>query len=358
MVAMIRRRRTQREIPFSFDSFLDVVANVVGIILRLILVAWVGGRSYHPTVTAAPPSIVQEETADATETPLPPDPLADNLDRHRRELTADRDRLADQVHQADEAKERRLLSDQALADAAARLQTLQAERTAAERSATDDGKDVKTAALSLPEIESRVRLVNAEIDGVKKSPSVKRSLRYQTPVSQPLQTEELFFECHAGRITLIDVGAMLEQVRRERDEKAKLLATQWQVEGMTGSVGAFRMHYMLERERGVVDGPGGGGPLPDTQFSYSIGWTAEPINGDRGETGDAALAAGSEFRRVVDGIDPKVTAVTIWVYADSFSLYRRLRDYLHDRDFVVAGRPLLEGMPIGSSRHGTASRGQ
>jgi len=78
--------------------------------------------------------------------------------------------------------------------------------------------------LSLPDIESRVRLVNAQIDGIKKLPSVKRSLRYQTPVSQPLQTEELFFECHAGRITLIDVGAMLEQVRRERDDKAKLLA--------------------------------------------------------------------------------------------------------------------------------------
>ena len=51
---MIRRRRTQREIPFSFDSFLDVVANVVGIILRLILVAWVGARSYHPTPGATP----------------------------------------------------------------------------------------------------------------------------------------------------------------------------------------------------------------------------------------------------------------------------------------------------------------
>ena len=31
---------------FSFDSFLDVVANVVGIIIRLILVVWVGARSY------------------------------------------------------------------------------------------------------------------------------------------------------------------------------------------------------------------------------------------------------------------------------------------------------------------------
>ena len=355
---MIRRRRTQREIPFSFDSFLDVVANVVGIILRLILVAWVGGRSYHPTIAVAPPVAVQEETADATEPPLPPDPITDDLDRHRRELTASRDRLLVQARQEDQAKERLSLSETELAAAAARAQTLQAERAVTERSASDNGKGVKTAALSLPEIESRVRLVNAQIDGIKKLPSVKRSLRYQTPVSQPLQTEELFFECHGGRITLIDVGAMLEQVRRERDEKAKLLATQWQIEGATAPVGAFRMRYTLERERGPVDGPGGAGPLPETQFSYSVGWMAEPINGDRGETGDAALAADSDFRKVVDGLDPKVTAVTIWVYADSFSLYRRLRDTLHERDFVVAGRPLLEGMPIGSSRHGTASRGQ
>ena len=60
----------------------------------------------------------------------------------------------------------------------------------------------------------------------------------------------------------------------------------------------------------------------------------------------------------MDALDPKITAVTFWVYPDSFPLYRRLRDYLHDRDFVVAGRPLPEGMAIGSSRHGTASRGQ
>src|SRR5262249_26138827 len=43
---MPRRRARSREIPFSFDSFLDVVANVVGIIIRLILVVWVSARSY------------------------------------------------------------------------------------------------------------------------------------------------------------------------------------------------------------------------------------------------------------------------------------------------------------------------
>ena len=41
-----RRRRPEKEIAFSFDSFLDLVANVVGIIIRLILVAWVGARTY------------------------------------------------------------------------------------------------------------------------------------------------------------------------------------------------------------------------------------------------------------------------------------------------------------------------
>src|SRR4051812_11631321 len=55
---MIRRRRPQRRIEFSFDSFLDVVANVVGIILRLILVAWVGARSYK-----GPPPPVAEQAA-------------------------------------------------------------------------------------------------------------------------------------------------------------------------------------------------------------------------------------------------------------------------------------------------------
>ena len=43
---MRRRRRPDKEIHFSFDSFLDVVANVVGIIIKLILVAWVGSRTY------------------------------------------------------------------------------------------------------------------------------------------------------------------------------------------------------------------------------------------------------------------------------------------------------------------------
>ena len=356
---MIRRRRTQREIPFSFDSFLDVVANVVGIILRLILVAWVGARSYHPEAVVAPaPAAVVEETPDAPEPPAPPDPLEDQVTKHRRDLAAVRDQLLSQSRLAELAKERRDHTAKELAEATAKVQTLKAERAAVGHAPAGSDKEGKTVALSLPDIDARIRRVQTDMDALQKLPSAKRALHYQTPVSQLLQTEELFFECQGGRVTVIDVGAMLEQMHRDRGEKAKQLATQWEVEGETDPVGAFRMHYTLERERGAADGPGGALPLPETQFSYSASWRVEPINAARGETEQAALAAGSEFHRVVDALDPRVTAVTFWVYPDSFSLYRRLRDLLHDRDFVVAGRPLPDGAPIGSSRNGTASRGQ
>ncbi len=78
----------------------------------------------------------------------------------------------------------------------------------------------------------------------------------------------------------------------------------------------------------------------------------------RGETTEEALKPGSAFRRVIDALDPQQTAVTFWVYDDSFAVHRTLRDYLHGRDMVVAGRPLPDGVPIASSRKGTVSRGQ
>ena len=66
---MYRRRRASREkIVFSFDSFLDVVANVNGIIIRLILVAWVGARAYHGTLATTDEAVLE---APPSVTPIP-----------------------------------------------------------------------------------------------------------------------------------------------------------------------------------------------------------------------------------------------------------------------------------------------
>lgn len=92
---MIRRRRPTREIHFSFDSFLDVVTNVVGIIIRLILIVWVSARSYSSL--QVPPKPAEEPAPPAAERPLPQDPLEAQLAQHRQELARLQARLLEQL---------------------------------------------------------------------------------------------------------------------------------------------------------------------------------------------------------------------------------------------------------------------
>src|SRR5213594_1057306 len=97
---MFRRRRRPREIPFSFDSFLDIVANVVGIIIRLILVVWVGARSYSSIQAISKPEPPRAEKS--AEHTLPTDPLQDELATDRMELAAAQRRLLEQLRQLGE----------------------------------------------------------------------------------------------------------------------------------------------------------------------------------------------------------------------------------------------------------------
>src|SRR5262245_44549290 len=87
-----RRRPPPREVAFSFDSFLDLVANVCGIIIRLILVAWVGARAYHASMEKTkqtPPDAAAPKAAD--------DPVNRELTLAKAELEKTRIRLLDQL---------------------------------------------------------------------------------------------------------------------------------------------------------------------------------------------------------------------------------------------------------------------
>ena len=161
-------------------------------------------------------------------------------------------------------------------------------------------------------------------------------------------------------MTLVDLAPLLAEVRREMEERKHELRRQWQIEGRTPAAGAFRLHYFFERDRGMLDVMGSA-VGPEASESFSCGMSLgelEPITENRGESLQQALAPESEFRQIVDRVDPQQMTITLWVYPDSFALYRTLRDYLADRGISVAGRPLPEGVLIGCSRTGSASRGQ
>jgi hypothetical protein len=354
---MIRRRRLQREIPFSFDSFLDIVANVVGIIIRLILVVWVGARSYSSVRDneQAPPIV-----ASSPDLPAISDPLQDELSRHRRELAAAQERLLAQLRRLEQFQQIEAQTKGALAALSARGRELDQEQQSLQKTASDQGGKAQAVACTSAELRERSRKLAEEIRALEKMPAPRQVVRYRTPISRPVQSEELLFECKYGRVTFVDVAALLRQVHENMEDQAKLLRDQWQVHGVTGSAGAFRLLYTLERERGLIDAIARDAP-PASGGNFRAGlteWQVEPVAPERGESASAALLPGSEFRQIVEGIDPRQTAVTFWVYPDSFAIYRRLRDYLYERDVTVAGRPLPDDVLIASSRRGSVSRGQ
>jgi hypothetical protein len=353
---MFRRRRPNREIAFSFDSFLDVVANVVGIILRLILVAWVGARSYKAFV--APPPPPSEPPADVVPLLDPSDPLAEQIEKRKRELAEVQARLLEQVrryeserhHQGDMARTLDALRGQ--------LTALAAQDAALTAAAGEKGKGAETAALSLDDLRQRAARLQDEIKAVQNGPPLSKTLRYRTPVSQPVHSEEWMFECREGKITLIDIGTLIDEAVHTMRGKADSLRDRWELNEVTQPVGAFRLRYTVERHRTMFDAPGGA-PTAQQSIRYGLtAWEVEPVDPKRGETLEVALQPGSEFRRVADHLDPRQVTVTLWVYPDSFPLYRRLRDYLHDHDIAVAGRALPFGSAIAASRQGSASRAQ
>lgn len=351
---MRRRRRPQREIAFSFDSFLDVVANVVGIILRLILVAWVGARTYKAVLPTPPRPL--PALADLEPLPDPTDAREPHLAQRRRDLARKRTELERDGGYSATVRTARHLREEIEALKAREL-ILASEQRTIQGEAVRQATTANEKSLSVAELREKGLKLTNEIEQLRKLPPRRKELRYRTPVSAPVQTEELMFECQRGRVTLINHGAMLAEVKRELRSKEEALRTSWEVTDLTAPVGAFRLRYVVERERGGLDAPGAG-PAGGT-FRYGLtGWEVVPIQSERGETLEEALASGSVFRKIIDTIDPQQTAVTFWVYADSFALYRKLRDNLHEKEIVVAGRPLPDGTPIGCSRHGTTSRGQ
>jgi hypothetical protein len=339
---MIRRRRRTREIPFSLDSFLDVVANVVGIIIRLILVAWVGARTYTSLVPATRPAPTAGQTSGAVT-----DPLEDQLAQRRRELEQARQRLLQELNRLPPIQEQQESAGRQLAGVKVQRQQLLQESNRAGTPALSSTKGAQDFSLSLAELDDRGKRVRDQIAELEKLPPIKRVLRYRVPVSRPVTEQELHFECRAGRVSYVDFAGMRVEVQRAFEAGKDQLRQSGRLEGITPPLGAFQGHYVLSQAN---DGLG----RVDMDLEF------EPIAEPRGETGQQALAPGSEFRRLVDGAAGRQTVVTFWVYPDSFVLFRQLREYVYEHNIeYVAARPLQTGQLIASSTHrGTKSRGQ
>lgn len=314
------------------DSFLDVVTNIVGILIILVMV--IGGRVQQIILTA----------------PAATSSRVQGLEKEV-ELLDQKVALAEsEVHEL--AVQGRTVATAAAFAGEARLQlatavsaaTLEVERVKQE---TDVVK-VKAAesAARRKALEVEVERCTLEAEGLAHVPATtKEVLAYPTPVGRTVNGEEIHFRLGEGRIAFIPIEDLFELAKSQTRRHSSSLAEMASRIESVGPVQGFSLDYVIEakvdQSRGQV-------------LIRSREWVVRPVGTGTGETSDEALSPNSRFRLILAAVTPETT-VTLWCYPDSFDVYRKVREELHRQGIPAACRPMPEGAPIGGSTEGSKS---
>ncbi|MDX2035585.1 MAG: hypothetical protein SFX72_02950 [Isosphaeraceae bacterium] len=286
-----------------------------------------------PIAPAPPPSINRVEVAKAQ----------NRLDDARRAADAARRTHADLEADLDEVK------DQLDRDSALLLTLEEQARLVAHRIGYAQAEGARAQA-------DRNRLQGEVAALAKKAKPRPTALLDKTPVARAVQGDEVHFEVRRERVTPIALDRLVELVKTDAQLRMKVSGARTRpVIATVGPVGEFALKYEL----GLMVAGLGSSALEVSAVGYGLrGWELVPVSDERGETLDEVVRPGSAYARAVLALSPGKTSVTFWVYPDGFALYRRLRDDLHARGYLVAARPLPEGLPIQASPSGSASAAQ
>jgi hypothetical protein len=332
-------RHREEEITAGQDSFLDIVANIVGILLILLMV--VGLRAKNAPVTLSVPGPQQK----AAEKELQDDVAS--VESLRRQILETTQETQDVLRtKQDRYAERGQL---ALIQSALEHQ-IQERRGDLDANARADF-DRRQA---LSDAEARLAAARRERDGVnQQAGGPTRVESYPTPLSKTVSGHELHLQLRGGRVAVIPWDELIAELKAEFRHNAQKLGSNGELSDQFGPIGGFRVRYTIRRHdvsmRTYEQTGQGGAVVQLEKFSLL------PVDSQLGDTLEDALTDGSELRRALARYRPDRTTVTIWTYPDSFDEFRRLKKELYLAGYAAAARPLPEGVPIGGSPDGSRS---
>jgi len=180
------------------------------------------------------------------------------------------------------------------------------------------------------------------------------SILSKSPVARPADGNEYHFELRRNRITFVNLERLLALTKADAQVRVRMTDRVPSISGKVGPVGAFSLEYELLRSV-----PGSVEEILERKSYFNFrAWELVPESENRGETYESTRNPLSEFSRAVNRLTPGRATITLWVYPDSFTLHRRIRNDLVEHGFSVAARPLPEGMTIRGSPMGTQSAAQ
>lgn len=333
------RSTIQRGDPVNGDSFVDIVASVVSIMIIMVVLEGMRIKS-TPELSSipSPPDVEELEKELAAEQSLRADvwKTAEETHELEREIAArgmKRDYLATAVSAAEhEIRRRRDKLDQA------------------PRAEFDLADQLSQSRRRLGQLNRR----QEQIENQPAEPIVVES--YPSSISRTVDGPEAHLLVTNGRMLFVPLEPLLEEFKSRAKRQVYKLRDQSELTDTVGPVGGFRLRYTLQRydvPLEIAQQTGRGG-----SYVRLKKWTLIPASNNLGEPVRLALEKESDFRRELAKILPGRTTITLWVYPDGFEAFRQTRKELYRLGYSIAARPLPPGTPIGGSPEGTKSATQ
>jgi hypothetical protein len=334
-------RRQRSSLQMGYDSFLDIVANLVGILIILVVV--LGAQSRRVAADAARESLEASQEVQAFE-------KAAARSRAAMAAVAEirRQQALYDLEIASRRQERAVLMD---------LLAVAEEKWQEKQQALDENQQravALTAELAAKQRElkqlsgEKSRLENTE-------PETAVVEHLPSPMAKTVFGDEIHLRLKAGRLSVVPIESLVGEIRRafrsavDGLEPGSSIAT-------VGPIRGYLAEYRVQRSRATVNQGGSVGTAVRMELT---GMVIEPIEDNLGEPLDRVLETPRSMLDIeLAGRTAETTTVTVWVYPDSFAAFRRLKEHLHRRGVATAARPLPEGRPISGGPDGSRSSAQ
>ena len=335
----MRRRKGSgiAEVEAGQDSFLDIVSNIVGILIILVMIAGVRTKG------------LPARTPNGDLSPQ----LQQSLEIFTEKSQTFKSAQAEVVEIGNEIEHLQGLTaarTQERYELTALLGILQAEYDLATENLSQSEKQSLELRQQLQEIDAKI----GELDRTKQwieqnRPQATVLENLPTPLAQSVEKHEAHFRIKDGKILHVPFQPLFDRMVSELRSRLSSNIKPGELTGTAGPIENFTMPYravILTNAQGLVSGV------------HFAGSEFIPQNDQAGEPLQEALAPNSEFQRRLMSYRQDLYTITFWVYPDSFNTYQVMKKHLFERGYRTAGRPLNWNDPIGASPEGTKSQAQ
>ena len=343
---MRRRTHNPEDAIGGQDSFLDIVANLVGILIILVVIVSAQARSASKEVVVAGDLEAQFVEKKTELKQLRSQVTKMTVDNHQLEKDiVEEKRLTKSL--ADERHVKLMLLERA----SQKIESETAEWDSYRKKDFDAQVKITDLKQQLTETQREIaawenRVTEMEINRVEEIE------HFPTPIAKTVFTEEVHFRLSAGRISYVPLDELVDQMKAQWNVVAEELASTNQTISTVGPLNNYRLQYKLVKSRST-----GNGNAPREVIKFDR-FVIIPTVEELGEPVDDQLLIQSQFLRQLAGRRPEKTTISIWVYPDSFGEFSKLKQHLHEEGFQVASWPLEFDRPISGGPNGFRTSAQ